>query len=43
MQTPFKLGYGLEAIFPMGYLVPSLSIVAFADMDDTDAIQERLA
>jgi transposase InsO family protein len=43
MQTPFKLVYGLEAIVPMEYLVPSLRIVAFTDMDDTGIVQERLA
>lgn len=29
MQMPFKLVYGLEAIVPMEYLVPSLRIIAF--------------
>jgi transposase InsO family protein len=43
MHTPFKLVYGLEAIVPMEYLVPSLRIVAFIDMDDTGVVQERLA
>ena len=43
MQTPFKLVYGLEAVVPMEYLVPSLKIVTFTDMDDTGAIQNRLA
>ena len=43
IQTPFKLVYGLEDVFPMEYLVPSLRIVAFTDMDDTGAIQERLS
>jgi hypothetical protein len=43
MQTPFKLVYGLEAIVPMEYLVPSLIIVAFNDMDDTGVVRERLA
>jgi hypothetical protein len=43
MQTPFKLVYGLEAVVPMEYLVPSLRIVAFTDMDDTGAVHERLA
>jgi transposase InsO family protein len=43
MQTPFKLVYGLEDIVPMEYLVPSLIIVAFTDMDDTSIIRERLA
>jgi hypothetical protein len=43
MQTPFKLVYGLEEVVPMEYLVPSLRIAAFTNMDDTGAIQERLA
>jgi transposase InsO family protein len=43
LQTPFKLVYGLEAVVPMEYLVPSLRIATFTDMDDTGAIQERLA
>jgi hypothetical protein len=43
MQTPFKLVYGLEAIVPMEYLVPSLRIATFTNMDDTGAMQERLA
>jgi transposase InsO family protein len=43
MQTPFKLVYGLEAVVPMEYLVSSLRIAAFIDMDDTGTIQERLA
>jgi hypothetical protein len=42
MQTPFKLVYGLEEIVPMEYLVPSLRIAAFTDMDDTGIVQERL-
>jgi hypothetical protein len=42
MQTPFKLVYGLEEVVPMEYLVPSLRIQYFIDMDDTNAIQERL-
>jgi hypothetical protein len=43
MQTPFKLVYGLEAVVPMEYLVPSLSIASFTNMDDTGTVQERLA
>jgi hypothetical protein len=42
MQTPFKLVFCLEAVVPMKYLVPSLRIVAFTDMDDTGVSQERL-
>jgi hypothetical protein len=43
MQTPFKLVYGLEALVPMEYLVPSLRIISFTGMDDTGTVQERLA
>jgi hypothetical protein len=42
MQTHFKLVYGLEALVPMEYLVPSLRIVAFTDMDGIGIVQERL-
>jgi hypothetical protein len=42
-QTPFKLVYGLEAMVPMEYLVPSLIIVTFIGMDDTGIVQDRLA
>jgi hypothetical protein len=42
MQTPFKLVYHLEFIFPMEYLVSRLIIVSFTDMDGTGAIQEML-
>jgi hypothetical protein len=41
MQTPFKLVYGLEAVVPMEYLVPSLKIATFTNMDDTGSVQER--
>jgi transposase InsO family protein len=41
MKTPFKLVYGLEVMVPMEYLVPSLRIVAFTDMDDTGIVQNR--
>jgi hypothetical protein len=41
--APFKLVYGLEVVVPMEYLVPSLRISAFTDMDDTGTVQERLA
>jgi hypothetical protein len=43
MQTPFKLVYGLEVVVLMEYLVPSLRIVSFTDMDDTGTVRERLA
>jgi hypothetical protein len=41
-QTPFKLVYRLEAVVPMEYLVPSLIISTFTDMDDTGVVQDRL-
>jgi hypothetical protein len=43
MQTPFKLVYGLEAIVPMEYLLPSLRLSTFTGMDETGAFQERLS
>jgi transposase InsO family protein len=43
MQTPFNLVYGLEAVLPVEYLVPSLRIATFIDMDDIGTVQERLA
>jgi hypothetical protein len=42
MQTPFKLFYGLEAVVPMEYLVPSLRIAIFIDMDDIGTVQDKL-
>jgi hypothetical protein len=42
MQTPFKLVYGLEAVVPMEYLVPSLRIATFTNMDDIDVVKESL-
>jgi hypothetical protein len=41
-QTPFKLVYGLEAVVPILYLVPSLRIAAFTGMDDTNVFQDML-
>jgi transposase InsO family protein len=43
MQTPFKIVYGLEAVIPMAYLVPSLRITSFTNMDDIGVVQNRLA
>jgi hypothetical protein len=37
------LVYGLEVVVPMKYLVPSLRIVSFIDMDDIGVVRERLA
>lgn len=32
-HTPFKLVYGQKVVVPIEYIVPSLRIVAFTDMD----------
>jgi transposase InsO family protein len=42
MHTPFKLVYGLKVVIPIEYLVRSLRIIAFTDMDDTGVFQDRL-
>jgi hypothetical protein len=36
------LVYGLEVVVPMEYLVPSLRIVSFTNMDDIDVVRERI-
>jgi len=41
--TPFKLVYGQEVVVPMGFLVPSLWIVAFTKMDDFAVEAERMS
>ena len=41
-QAPFRLVYGVEAIMPMEYIVPSLHIVAFTRMTDCKALEERI-
>jgi hypothetical protein len=43
MQTPFELVYGLDFVVSMEYLVPSLRIVAFTDMDDINIVHESIA
>eukprot|EP00253_Pinus_taeda_P033738 PITA_33738 len=42
-QTPFRLVYGVEAVMPMEYIVPSLRIAALTGMTDWGALGERLA
>ena len=42
-HTPFRLVYGQEAVMPMEYIVPSLIISAFTDMDDPAMLYKRLA
>ena len=41
-HTPFRLVYGQEAVMPMEYIVPSLRISSFTDMDDPAMLNERL-
>jgi len=41
-KTPFRLVYGVEAIIPMEYIVPSFHIVALIGMIDRGALEERL-
>eukprot|EP00253_Pinus_taeda_P021489 PITA_21489 len=41
-RTPFTLVYGVEAIMPMEYIMPSLCIVALTGMTDRGALEERL-
>ena len=41
-HTPFRLVYGKEAVMPMEYIVPSLRISAFIEMDDPTIITERM-
>lgn len=42
-QTPFRLVYGIEAVMPMEYIVPSLCIVTLMGMMDCGALEERIA
>lgn len=42
-QTLFRLVYGVEAVMPMEYIVPSLRIAAFTGITDCRALEERLA
>ena len=41
-QTHFRLVYGIEAVMPMEYIVPSLRIVALIGMTDHRALEESL-
>ena len=41
-HTPFRLVYGKEVVMPMEYIVPSLRISAFTEMDDLAVMTERL-
>ena len=42
-HKPFRLVYGQEAVMPMEYIVPSLRIAAFTEMDDPAMLNERLS
>lgn len=39
-KRPFRLVYGIEAVMPMEYIVPSLHIVDLTDMVDCEALEE---
>eukprot|EP00253_Pinus_taeda_P035456 PITA_35456 len=41
-QTPFRLVFGVEAVMPMEYIVPSLQIAALMGMTDRGDLEERL-
>lgn len=41
-QTPFKLGYGQEAVMAIEYIMLSLCIVALTDMDDHETMEEHI-
>lgn len=40
-HTPFRLVYGQDTVMPMEYIVPSLRISTFAEMDDPAILNER--
>eukprot|EP00253_Pinus_taeda_P002709 PITA_02709 len=42
-QTRFRLVYGVEAVMPMEYIVPSLCTAALTGMTDRRALEERLS
>eukprot|EP00253_Pinus_taeda_P003181 PITA_03181 len=42
-QTPFRLVYGVEAVMPIEYIMPSLCIAALIGMTNRRALEERLA
>ena len=42
-HTPFRLVYGQEAVMPMEYIVPSLRISDFTEIDDPGRLNKRLA
>lgn len=41
-QTHFRLVYGIEAMTPMEYIMPSLYIEAFTWVEDHEALEEQL-
>jgi len=41
-QTPFRLVYGVEAVIPMEYIMPSLRITTLTGMTDHKTLEERL-
>ena len=41
-HTSFRLVYVHEAVMPMEYIVPSLSVAGIIEMTDVDVVEERL-
>jgi len=41
-KTSFRLVYGIEVVMPMEYIVPILRIAALTNMEDYEALEERL-
>jgi len=41
-KTSFRLVYGVEAVMPMEYILPSLCITTLTDKADHEALEERL-
>jgi hypothetical protein len=42
-HTPFRLSYGQKVIMPIEFIVPSLCIVAFTQLTDSDALEKTLS
>jgi len=42
-QTIFRLVYGMQAVMPMEYIIPSIHIAMLIGMTDFRALEERLA
>ena len=41
-KTPFRLGYVMEVVMPMEYIVPGVYIATLIGTMDREALEERL-